>query len=339
MRSFTRLNVPLAVLTVALSATSARADLVRGQVTGADSVTLDYVYDSSSNSFALDAQPLFRPKLIAVEHAPIAKDTCDVLNDHFDSSPGGLDSTAIRMMRPPTPISLKVKLASSVASPAYAALVQEDLNERGRQVPLPKNVTRMIRTEVLLGFRWDDRAISVKGKRDLVAEAQGALTRSWKVIEDETGIHAIASDPEALVTMLCDVQSRRLTFSVAYEYQNRFFYYDRANAQPALLRTLKRRLDANARWIDQAAERTDALNSRDARLVATGSLLALELLKMRSSTLLEPGLFMQLHAGLFDTRSVALRATFNDQAAEALADRIGKPVEIAIATIQGVTEL
>ena len=333
-------KVALAWLLAVLGIPTAHADVSRGHVMSSGSLAVEYVYESSSNSFAIDVGPLFSPGLASLEFTTVEKTECDALEQLATSSAGGVGSGSVRAFDTPSPLSLRVRVAKPYLAPEYAMLVQADLQARGISVTTPRNVTQLDRTSLQLGFIWDARAISVLGKRDLVSKAQGALLSSWTVTDDASGIYATATDREALMSAVCDLQSRRLVLSVAYDYRDRFFYFERVNAQASTLLDLWQHLSAKSAWLGQVSGNDDFLSARDARLVAGGSLLTLELLRANPrSPLLEPGAFVKLYTAVFNPVSAELNRIFDPASASDLTDRLGKPNQIDFPVIQGAVNL
>jgi hypothetical protein len=320
--------------------TSSYADTLRGKIEISGHRTLEYVYDTGSNAFALDATPLFEPRLISLQYTPVSRDKCDALRSFLRSDSGGLDADTIQTFYPSSPLSVKIQVADPSKAPEYALLVQADLKKQGKSVPVPKNATYLDRISLQLGFRWTDQALTVMGKHDLQAKAQKSLTSNFTYKDDESGITASANTNLALTTTLCDLQEKNLTLTAVYEYRNRFFYFDRQGLEPSTLFTIWKNLSTNSKWIDEVASKSDYLNNRDARLVAAGSLLSLEIMRSAPKTnLLQPDQFVKTFSAVFNTPTVEVSRFFNENTASELADRIGKPIEINLETIKGNIDL
>lgn len=326
-----------------LSAPTAMAETLRGRIVAPNRVSLQYVYETSSNSFALDAEPLFQVKLASLSYSAIPKDKCDALREFLKDHPGMLGEEGLAAFHPAAPLGIQVRFARSPHDKEFALLVQEDLKKQGiptAQAALPRNATQLGRVSNQLSVRWDDRSLSGKGANSLQARVQAALLKSWDVEETGAGILATAEYPKASVATICDLQEGHLSFSVSYEYRNSFLYFDRGNVQPSSLLAIWQGLNAKAKWIDAIASKSEAMGERDARLVAAGSLLALEILgSAAQGPLLQPVSFMTTFAAVFNTPTVEVSRFFNEASAERLADHLGKRTEFPLNSIRGKKDL
>jgi len=322
------------------TASSGFAETVRGKITTSNQLALDYVYETTSNSFALEAGGLVQPKISTLNYTPVPKDKCDMIRSFFKSDAGGLDADTLQHFYPSSPLSLRIQVTQPIHNPEYASLVQADLKRQGMNIYEPKNVTRLDRILLQLGFHWNDSALSVLGKNNLKAKAQQGLLNTWSTYEGDSGFQAVASTNQGLASMICDLQEKNLAFVAIYEFQNSFSYSDRGNIQPNMLLNLWKGLSQKASQIDQIAARSDTLSTRDARLVAAGSLLTLEIMNSAPKTdLLKPEQFIKTFNSVFNTPTVEVSRFFNENTAEDLADWIGKKSEIKLNTVKGNIDL
>lgn len=325
---------------VAMNASPASAEVIRGKITTSSQLDLDYVYETTSNSFALEADALVQPKIVTLTYTPVPQEKCDALRAFFRTEDGGLNSDTVTLYHPSSPLSLKAQITYPLKSAEYAERVQADLKNKGKDVSLPKNTTSLDRTLLQLGFRWNDRALSILGKNDLQTKMQKALQNTWNYAETDAGFVASATVQQALPSLICDLQEKNLAFTVNYEFLNSFYYSDRGNVQPNLLMNLWKQLSLKSSRIDQIAARSESMNNRDARLIAAGSLLTLEIMNSAPrSNLLQPEAFLKTFGSVFNTPTVEVSRFFNETTAEDLADRIGKRNEIKLKPAKGNVDL
>jgi hypothetical protein len=332
-------GLSLGLLLGMLAAPAAIAGTTKGRITTADNLVIPYVYESSGNSFAADPTALFQVKLLAMTYSAVPKEKCSILRDYLKESPGSLGDSSIARFIALSPLSLRIRIAKSYREPQLAALVQADLMRQGIQAETPTNATHLDRISNQLEFRWSERSLTVMGGRDLRTKAQATLLQNWIVTEDESGIQAATSDPWASATTLCDLQDGNLSLSVAYEYRDQFYYSERGNLRPGTIMAIWNRLSAKAKWIDEIASKSDALSARDARLIAAGSLLALEIRDTAQHSLLQPEAFSRTFLTLYNPATVEVSRFFNQTSAEDLADRLGKRSEVELGTIRGKVDL
>ena len=319
---------------------SGYAETIRGKIITSKQLSLEYVYETTSNSFALEADGLVHPKITTMNYTPVPKEKCDTIRNYFKTDTGGLDADTLQRFFPSSPLNLSIQVTQPIHNPEYATLVQADLKKQGMSVYLPKNVTRLDRILLQLGFHWNNMALSVLGENNLKAKAQQGLLNTWTIHEDDSGFQAVANTNQGLASMICDLQEKNLSFVAIYEFQNIFSYSDRGNIQPNLLLNLWKQLTQKGSQIDQIAAQSDVLSARDARLVAAGSLLTLEIMNSAPKTdLLKPEKFIKTFNSVFNTPTIEVSRFFNEKTAEDLADWIGQRNEIKLNTVKGNVDL
>lgn len=316
----------------------AQAEILRGRITAPGGKTVEYVYESASNSFGLDLEPLATFRVLSQEVTPAPKPWCKTWRDMIGPD-NSLRAADFDSFQAPGPLRVRFEVMQAYKDPVFAGLVQEDLRDRGKIVSLPRNATYFQRNLFRAGLRWNERSISVSGGTDLVANAEAAFRSALTLDTAEDGrVTGVLEVPRARAYFLCDLEDRKVSIEVEHEFKNGFLYFEHGKVTPGVLKSLARGVSARGSTIEAAASNAQMLSGHEARLVAAGSLLTVEIGRMpNKAELLKPDTFLRLFERMYVVNPSAIqpRADLRDGEAEEIADRMGKPVDTEITKIEG----